>query len=45
MDISFSYFLEAMLSNPVLAITIILTLGVIFVNGLRPMRPMPSPPV
>ena len=33
MDISFSYFLEAMLSNPVLAITIILTLGVIFVNG------------
>ena len=33
MDISFSYFWQAMISSPVLAITILLTLGVIFVNG------------
>ena len=33
MDISFSYFWQAMISSPVLAFTILLTLGVIFVNG------------
>lgn len=33
MDISFSAFFEAMMGNPVLLITVVLTLGVIFVNG------------
>lgn len=33
MEISFSYFWQEMLSNPALCITILLTLGVIFVNG------------
>ena len=33
MDGSFSHFLQEMSSNPVLLITVILTLGVIFVNG------------
>ena len=33
MDVSFSYFLQAMSSSPVLLITVLLTLGVIFVNG------------
>lgn len=33
MDVSFSYFLQAMSSNPVLLISVLLTLGVIFVNG------------
>lgn len=33
MDISFSYFLGQMSENPVLLIAVILTLGVIFVNG------------
>ena len=33
MDVSFSYFLEGMSTNPVLLITVLLTLGVIFVNG------------
>ena len=33
MDVSFSYFLQAMSTNPVLSITVFLTLGVIFVNG------------
>lgn len=33
MDVSFSHFLQEMSSNPVLLITVILTLGVIFVNG------------
>ena len=34
MDVSFSAFLQGMASNPVLLITVALTLGVIFVNGL-----------
>ena len=33
MDISFSYFAENMAGNPILIITVLLTLGVIFVNG------------
>ena len=33
MDVSFSYFVSAMGANPVLLITVVLTLGVIFVNG------------
>ena len=33
MDVSFSYFIQQMTSSPVLAMTVILTLGVIFVNG------------
>ena len=33
MDVSFSYFLNAMASSPVLLITVLLTMGVIFVNG------------
>ena len=33
MDVSFSYFLDAMAGSPVLVITLLLTLGVIFVNG------------
>ena len=33
MDLSFSAFLQGMASNPVLLITVALTLGVIFVNG------------
>ncbi|KAB5607006.1 inorganic phosphate transporter [Bifidobacterium jacchi] len=33
MDVSFDYFLQQMTSNPALAITTLLTLGVIFVNG------------
>lgn len=34
MDMSFSYFLGQMVTNPALLITVILTLGVICVNGL-----------
>lgn len=34
MDMSFSYFIEQMLDNPALLITVILTLGVIAVNGI-----------
>ena len=33
MDVSLSYFLNGMASNPALLITVLLTLGVIFVNG------------
>ena len=33
MDVSFSYFIQQVLSNPALAVTTLLTLGVIFVNG------------
>lgn len=33
MDVSFSYFLQQVTESPVLALTVILTLGVIFVNG------------
>ena len=33
MDVSFSYFIQQMTSSPVLAMTVLLTLGVIFVNG------------
>ena len=33
MDLSLSYFLQQMTGNPMLAITVLLTLGVIFVNG------------
>ena len=33
MDVSFSYFINAMVSSPVLLITALLTMGVIFVNG------------
>src|SRR5699024_7584251 len=33
MDISFSYFAENMAGNPILIVTVLLTLGVIFVNG------------
>jgi PiT family inorganic phosphate transporter len=32
-DLSLSFFLQQMLSNPILAVTVVLTLGVIFVNG------------
>ncbi len=33
MDVSFSYFIQQMTTSPILALTVILTLGVIFVNG------------
>ena len=33
MDVSFSYFISQVFSNPILAMTVALTLGVIFVNG------------
>lgn len=33
MDISFAAFLQGIVSNPVLLVTVVLTLGVIFVNG------------
>ena len=33
MDVSFSYFIAQVFSNPILAMTVLLTLGVIFVNG------------
>ena len=33
MDVSLSYFFQELTSNPVLLITVALTLGVIFVNG------------
>ena len=33
MDVSFTYFWQQVISNPALAITVLLTLGVIFVNG------------
>ena len=33
MDVSFSYFVNAMSSSPVLLISVLLTMGVIFVNG------------
>ena len=33
LDVSFSYFIQQVCSNPALAITTLLTLGVIFVNG------------
>ena len=33
MDVSFSFFVEQVFSSPVLALTVALTLGVIFVNG------------
>lgn len=33
MDVSFSYFFQEVTSNPVLLVTVLLTLGVIFVNG------------
>ena len=33
MDVSFSYFISQVFSNPILAMTVLLTLGVIFVNG------------
>ena len=33
MDVSLSYFLQAMSSSPALLVTVLLTLGVIFVNG------------
>lgn len=33
MDVTFQYFLQQVLSNPALAVTTLLTLGVIFVNG------------
>ena len=33
MDVSFFYFWREITCNPILAITIVLTLGVIFVNG------------
>ena len=33
MDVSFSYFIHGMATNPMLLITVLLTLGVIFVNG------------
>ena len=33
MDVSFSYFWTGMLESPVLMITVLFTLGVIFVNG------------
>ena len=33
MDVSLAHFLQQMTANPVLLITVLLTLGVIFVNG------------
>ena len=33
MDVSFSYFWQEVISNPVMMVTVVLTLGVIFVNG------------
>ena len=33
MDVSFSYFIQQMSTNPALLVTVLLTLGVIFVNG------------
>ena len=33
MDVSLSYFLQALSTNPVMLVTVLLTLGVIFVNG------------
>ena len=33
MDLSFSYFWEQMMSNPLLLMAVVLTLGVILVNG------------
>ena len=33
LDVAFSYFIQQVCSNPALAITTLLTLGVIFVNG------------
>ena len=33
MDVSLSYFLQAISTNPVMLVTVLLTLGVIFVNG------------
>lgn len=33
MDVTFAYFIQQMTSSPVLATTVLLTLGVIFVNG------------
>ena len=33
MDISFAHFWEQALQNPILLISVLLTLGVIFVNG------------
>ena len=33
MDVTFSYFISAMAGSPVLLITVLLTMGVIFVNG------------
>ena len=34
MDLSFGFFLEQMAANPALLITVLLTLGVIAVNGI-----------
>ena len=33
MDVTLSHFLQQMASNPILLMTVALTLGVIFVNG------------
>ena len=33
MDLSLSYFVQEVTSNPVMLVTVALTLGVIFVNG------------
>ena len=33
MDVSLSYFLSEMTASPIMLITVVLTLGVIFVNG------------
>ena len=33
MDVSFSYFCQEIMANPVMLVTVVLTLGVIFVNG------------
>ena len=44
MTISLSEFLAQLAANPVLAVTVALTLGVVLVNGWTD-APMPSPPV
>ena len=44
MTISFSAFLSQLVSNPALAVTVLLTLGVILVNGWTD-APKPSQPV
>ena len=43
MDVSLSNFISMMFSSPIMLITVLLTLGVIFVNGWTD-APTPLPP-